>query len=646
MVLKYSFFILFCFFSTFLFSSEIEKVFYKADEMNVNFTEEGELKGISLKGNVEIIYRDIYLFCDEAEFNKITGEIFCEGNVKIKSGMGEFNAENIKYSLKNGTGLLTSASFASSPFYGKGRKIESAGNKIIIEGGYITTCDRKIPHYRVSAERIIYVKDNYVKVEKMRLIAGRNFSVFYFPKFKYHIKEKQSSVFAKTIYKTRMGRTFNIDFFQKKEEKNFFTKETILIGTKGAGLGFEAGDEKKKNNFHILGFKKYDEEKIQPGVIGEFQKNYKTSEGNGNIIFDWRWMYDNDFFNDFFSDKYYRKSKTYNYFSTTFDYKNSFFNLNVRENAREPVLNTEKLPEFQIFTPFRRFPSIPLFFSNNFSLTNFNYNDDEYFRLLERFTLKNKTNLRYFTLSPFFSFAGLDYRHSSNDKFHYISEAGIKLSTTMIKNKKEKMSIFTPSVSLFNRFTKCKISQIPDLTPYEEMNNGKFIGVNLDWNFFERREYTGNIFISNYYDFNRDEFDSTSFDYNLKISKNLLISGENKFDINEGIYKFGVNDLIFEKEKSRFSFGTRYEDEEDIFGVETWYEKRINPDWKYRVGIYYDFETDNIAIQSYEIWRRLHCLTLDFKISKDRENLSFYVIILPSILFEKDNWKERFYQWR
>ena len=244
------------------------------------------------------------------------------------------------------------------------------------------------------------------------------------------------------------------------------------------------------------------------------------------------------------------------------------------------------------------------------------------------------------------SFAGIDYHHSSNDKFHYISEAGIKLSTTMIKNKKEKMSIFTPSVSLFNRFTKCKISQIPDLTPYEEMNNGKFIGVNLDWNFFEKREYTGNIFISNYYDFNRDEFDSTSFDYNLKISKNLLISGENKFDINEGIYKFGVNDLIFEKEKSRFSFGTRYEDEEDIFGVETWYEKRINPDWKYRVGIYYDFETDNIAIQSYEIWRRLHCLTLDFKISKDRENLSFYVIILPSILFEKDNWKERFYQWR
>jgi len=646
MALKFSFFFLFCLSVFSLFSSDIEKVYYKADEMNVNFTEDGEIKGISLKGNVEIIYKDIHLVCNEAEFNKIESQITCKGKVRIKSGIGEFNAENIKYSLKEETGILTNASFASSPFYGKGEKIERSGNKIIIEKGYITTCDRKIPHYRVSAGRIIYVKNNYVEVEKMRLVAGRNFSVFYFPKFKYHIKEKQPSVIAKSIYKTRIGRIFSIDFFQKKEKKDFFTKESVLIGTKGAGISFEAGSENKKNNIHTIGFKEYDEDKIQPGVIGEFQKNYEITEGSGNVIFDWRWMYDNDFFNDFFSDEYYRKSKTYNYFSTTFDYKDNFFNLNVRENAREPVLNTEKLPEFQIFTPFRRFSSIPLFFSNNFSLTNFNHNDDEYFRALEKFTLKNKTNLGYLTLSPFFSFTGIDYRYSSDDKFHYISETGIKLSTTMIKKKKEKMSIFTPSVSLFNRFTKCKISQIPDLTSYEEMKNGKFFGVNLDWNFFEKGECTGNIFISNDYDFNRNEFANTSFDYNLKISKKLSIFGENKFDVNEGIYKFGVNDLIFEKEKSKFSFGTRYEDEEDIFGVETWYERRINPNWKYRVGIYYDFETDNIAIQSYEIWRRLHCLTLDFKISKDRENLSFYVIILPSILFDKDNWKERFYQWR
>jgi len=607
MALKFSFFFLLCLFLSSLFSSDIEKVYYKADEMNVNFTEEGELKGVLLKGNVEIIYKDMHLFCKEAEFNKITGEIFCKGDVRIESDVGEFKGENVKYCLEDGRGILTNASFATPPFYGKGEKIESSGNKIIIEEGYITTCDRKIPHYRVSAERIIYVKNNYVKVEKMRLVAGRNFSVFYFPNFKYHIKEKQPSALTKIVYKTRMGRTFNIDFFQKKGKKDFFTKETILIGTKGAGLGFEAGSEKGKNKFHTIWFKKYDEDKIQPGVIGEFQKNFKTSEGNGNIIFDWRWMYDNDFFNDFFSDEYYRKSKTYNYFSTTFDYKNNFFNLNVRENARESILNTEKLPEFQIFTPFRRFSSIPLFFSNNFSLTNFNYNDDEYFRLLEKFTLKNKTNLRYFTLSPFFSFTGIDYRYSSDDKFHYISEAGVKLSTTMIKKKREKVSIFTPSVSLFNRFTKCKISQIPDLTPYEEMKNGKFFGVNLDWNFFKKGECTGNIFISNNYDFNRDEFTSTSFDYNLKISKKLSIIGENRFDLNEGIYKFGINDLIFEKEKSRFSFGTRYEDEEDIFGVETWYERRINPNWKYRIGIYYDFETDNIAVQSYEIWRRLHC---------------------------------------
>lgn len=649
MGLKFKFFILlflFLLLSFFAYPSEIEEVYYKADEMNVNFTNEGEIEGISLNGNVEIIYKDMHLFCKKARFNKITGEINCEGEVKIKSTMGDFKSENVKYCIKDNCGILNNASFSSPPFYGKGERIESYGNTIILYRGYVTTCNKKNPHYRVSARRIIYVKNDYIKVEKMRIVAGKKFSIFYFPKFKYHIKEKQPSVLTKTLYKTRIGRTLDIEFFQKNEKKDIATKEMILLGTKGSGLGFEVNSEKNNFDIQTLGFKEYDVDKVQPGVIVEFNKNYKTVNGSGNTILDWRWMYDNDFFNDFFSEQYYKKSKTYNYFSITYNYKWNFFNLNVRENAREPILNIEKLPEVQIFSPFRQISTLPIFFSNNLSLTNFNYNDDEYFRAFEKFVVESRKNLGYFTLSPFASFAGIDYRYSSDDNFHYISEAGVKLSTTLMKKRREKESFFTPSVALFNRFTKCKISQLPQLSPFEEMKNGKFFEVSFNWDFFEKSEYTGNISISNLYDFNRDEFNNTYFDYSLKINKNLSILGDNKFNFNEGIYEFGINDLVFNKDDFKFSFGTRYEDESDIFGIENWIEKRINKNWKYRIGFYYDFETDNIALQSYEIWRKLHCLTLDFKISKDRDNVSFYIIILPSILFEKENWKERYYQWR
>jgi len=645
MISKFKFIILLCFFSSFLYSSEIETIYYKADEMNVNFTESGELSGISLIGNVEVIYKDIHLFCQQAEFNKITGEISCNGNVKVKAEMGEFDVENAKYYLDEDYWILTGASFSSPPFYGKGKNIEKKGNSLIIENGYITTCDLDRPHYRFGADRITYVENDYIKIEKMKVITG-NYNVFYFPKFKYHIKEKQPSTQTKISYKTRIGRNLEVDFFQKNEKNDIDLKEFFHIGSKGIGTGINVKSEENNFNFQALGIKKYDEDKVQPGVIGNFQKNYEKPQGSGDIIFDWRWMYNNDFFNDFFSEKYYSKSKTYNYFSITHNYNNTFFNFNIRENAREEILSVEKLPEVQIFTPYKQISNIPIFFSNNFSLTNFYYNDDNYFRTVEKIMFENKNNIGFFTLSPFISFSGINYNNSSDNKLNYISEAGIKLSTAMIKKQNEKDTIFNPSISFYNRTTKYKPLQLPPLSPYEEMENGKFMEVNFDWNLFKKSEYTGNISISNTYDFNRNEFNNTYIDYEIKINKNFSITGENDFDFNKGSYAFGVNDLIFEKENFKYSFGTRYEEDNDICGIENWVEKRINENWKYRVGIYYDFETDNIPVQSYEIWRKLHCLTIDFKISKDRDNFSFSFLILPTIFFEQNTWKERYSQWR
>jgi len=631
MVSKYKFFISFLFFSSFLFSSEIEKIYYRADEMNVNFTEEGELKGISLNGNVEIIYKDIHLFCEKAEFNKITEEIICEGKILIKSDLGDFQCENIRYSLKSGYGILVNSTFSSPPFYVKGKSIEKQGDKIIVENGFITTCELEDPHYKVGAEKITYVKNDYIEVEKTKVNMGK-YNIFYFPKLKYNIKKKQPSVLAKTKYKTRVGSTLEIEFFQENKEEDIDFNEKIFVGNKGAGFGIGTSSEKNNLNFQALGVKKYDNDDFQPGFIAEFQKNYENKEGKGDIIFDWRWMDNNDFFNDFFPDEYYNsKSKTYNYFSITHNYKENFLNLNIRENAREPILNIEKLPEFQIFTPFKQVSSLPLFFSNDISFVNFRYNDNDYFRGIEKFVFENKENFTFFTVSPFVSFAGINYYNSSKNKFHYISDVGVKLSTVLTKETKN--VLFTPSVSFLNRFTKYKPSELPALSPYEEMENGKFMEVNLYWNFFKNSDYAGNILVSNSFDFNRNQFDHTYIDYDMKINDKFSINGENEIDFNGGTYDFGVNNIIYKNGDFKYSFGTRYEEKEDIWGIENWVEKKINEYWKYRIGIYYDFETDNISKQSYEIWRNLHCLTLDFKISKDRDNFSFSFIVLPSIFF-------------
>ncbi|MCD6407932.1 hypothetical protein J7L87_02650, partial [bacterium] len=120
----------------------------------------------------------------------------------------------------------------------------------------------------------------------------------------------------------------------------------------------------------------------------------------------------------------------------------------------------------------------------------------------------------------------------------------------------------------------------------------------------------------------------------------------NEWNLKEGRYKFGVNDIIFENETYKITLGTRYEEENSIFGIENWFQQRINENWKYRVGFYYDIEKNDIISQNYEIWRKIHCLTLDIRISKSEEDFSFYFLLMPSIFFEKENWKERLLRWK
>ncbi|MCD6407553.1 LPS-assembly protein LptD, partial [bacterium] len=184
MDLKFKFFtILFFLFWSFLFS-KTDEIFYTSDKMEVKFTEKGEIEEIVLKGNVKIYYKDILMECEKARFNRIKGEITAEGNLRIKSDMGSFSASMISYNIYTETGILLTGAFSSPPFYGKAKKIEKGKNKIVLLDGYITTCNKKIPHYKFSCEKIEYVKNNYMRILKAKVYLGK-FNIFYLPRFTY-----------------------------------------------------------------------------------------------------------------------------------------------------------------------------------------------------------------------------------------------------------------------------------------------------------------------------------------------------------------------------------------------------------------------------------------------------------------------------
>ena len=80
--------------------------------------------------------------------------------------------------------------------------------------------------------------------------------------------------------------------------------------------------------------------------------------------------------------------------------------------------------------------------------------------------------------------------------------------------------------------------------------------------------------------------------------------------------------------------------------MENWFEHKINENWRYRVGVYYDFKNNKFLKENLQIWRRLHCLMLNLNITKERKDFSFYVSIIPTAFFEKEKWERRFVKWK
>ncbi|MCM8770181.1 MAG: hypothetical protein NC911_11070, partial [Candidatus Omnitrophica bacterium] len=74
-----------------------EAIQYTADSLSVRFTGQGELQGIELEGNVRILYQNLVLSCEKAFLDRIGGTIQAEGQIKVETEMGSFQADSLVY---------------------------------------------------------------------------------------------------------------------------------------------------------------------------------------------------------------------------------------------------------------------------------------------------------------------------------------------------------------------------------------------------------------------------------------------------------------------------------------------------------------------------------------------------------------------
>lgn len=151
----------------------------------------------TLKGNVEIEFRDFIFRGDEVTYNERTGDLTATGNLSFDGGLhdehieasrGEFNQKTqtgkfydvtgttgVRFKGKNMT--LTS----SDPFAFSGKMVEKvSASRYIIHDGTVTSCKVPEPKWTFSAQRIVVDVGATAKIYNSTFRI-KDFPVLYFP---------------------------------------------------------------------------------------------------------------------------------------------------------------------------------------------------------------------------------------------------------------------------------------------------------------------------------------------------------------------------------------------------------------------------------------------------------------------------------
>jgi LPS-assembly protein len=177
----------------------------------------GTADGWHGEGDVQILYQDINIRCDEADWNRTTGEVVARGNVILDRGPSRFTADEARFNIQTKTGTFFNATAFIDPMYTfTGREIEKLDETHYrIDRATFTTCttDGRPPwsfHVRkakVEQEGLGYFSSSAMKV--------RGVPVFYMPYMVWPIKQERAAglLFPRFGYSNTRGFNFGLPLF-------------------------------------------------------------------------------------------------------------------------------------------------------------------------------------------------------------------------------------------------------------------------------------------------------------------------------------------------------------------------------------------------------------------------------------------------
>ncbi len=148
-------------------------------------------------GHVVVTYGDVIMTCDRLVVFTETRDAYAEGHVRVSEGEQRLEAERMLYNFETRSGVALDAEAAVTGFaswYGRGEEARKLlSHELVVDRGYITSCDFDEPHYRIRARRIEIFLEDKVVARKVVFQVGRR-SLFYLPYYSYSLKDDRPKV--------------------------------------------------------------------------------------------------------------------------------------------------------------------------------------------------------------------------------------------------------------------------------------------------------------------------------------------------------------------------------------------------------------------------------------------------------------------
>jgi len=625
------------------------------------------------EGNVSVRRQDVTLFCDRLEYARDAKLAMAEGHIRLLRKEGQLEGERMKFNFGTMKGDFIDAEFDGHPFRGAGKKISRVDDgHIVIDDGYITTCDLDHPHFRFFSKKVDLYPQEKATAKNVQLKVG-NVPIMYLPRFTQDLKDRKPVFMIIPGYKKDWGAFALGQYRYHLTEKVKGVIHMDYRTQKGLAEGVDLEYQSEHIGSGILrtyymnerdrGNSKIWEDDDPPTVERErykieYRHNWKIDERT-QAVGQYYKLSDADFLKMYFEREYDRDPNPDTYFLLTrnLDYSTLSFRTDVRVNRFVDAV--ERLPEIGYTLPDVKIGDTGFYFKDSTTYSNLDKKTaspseirQKTMRLDTENILSYPFKISFIQLRPFAGGRQTYYSRTADpgnsNSVRTIFKTGSDLSAKFfrvfdLKTNKFGLDInrlrhvVTPSLAYYyDHQPSISADELDQYDSVDALDRAHGINFSLE-NKLQTKRDDKNVDLVRLLlgsDFHLKEnpgtggFYSVTADLDVKPYQWLSLYLDSEYDsLNERLKTLN-SDLYFNDPKGKWywSIGKRYAVEVDD-EITTEWGYTINPKWKFITYQRLNVDNGKSLEQQYTLRRDLHCWMMDLSINKKQDGSSEFWLV-------------------